>query len=89
MKILFLEELREKLNEAESYKNEKTRNEKLMEFQNYISTLQFLNPACGSGNFLTRLENEALEVMSGWKNDVRYKGHYKGIYSTILWNRNK
>ena len=40
-------------------------------FQNYISSLTFLDPACGSGNFLTetylslrRLENEALEVMS-------------------------
>lgn len=68
---LFLNELRDKLNEAESYKNEKTRNEKLNEFQNYISSLTFLDPACGSGNFLTetylsirRLENEALEVMS-------------------------
>lgn len=68
---LFLNELRDKLNEAESYKNEKTRNEKLIEFQNYISSLKFLDPACGSGNFLTetylslrRLENEALEVMS-------------------------
>lgn len=68
---LFLNELRDKLNEAESYKNEKTRNEKLTEFQNYIASLNFLDPACGSGNFLTetylslrRLENEALEVMS-------------------------
>ena len=68
---LFLNELRDKLNEAESYKNEKTRNEKLTEFQNYISSLTFLDPACGSGNFLTetylslrRLENEVLEVMS-------------------------
>ena len=68
---LFLDELREKLNEAESYKNEKIRNDKLVEFQNYISTLNFFDPACGSGNFLTetylslrRLENEALSVMS-------------------------
>ena len=68
---LFLDELREKLNEAESYKNEKTRIEKLTEFQNYLAALTFLDPACGSGNFLTetylslrRLENEALEIMS-------------------------
>lgn len=68
---LFLNELREKLNEAEAYKNEKTRTEKLNEFQNYISSLKFFDPACGSGNFLTetylslrRLENEALEAMS-------------------------
>ena len=64
---LFLNDLRNRLNEAESYKNTKTRNEKLREFQNYISSLKFLDPACGSGNFLTetylslrRLENEAI-----------------------------
>ena len=69
---LFLNELREKLNEAESYKNEKTRREKLLEFQNYLSSLTFFDPACGSGNFLTetylslrRLENEAIQVQLG------------------------
>ena len=68
---LFLDELREKLNEAEAYKNEKTRIEKLTEFQNYLASLTFFDPACGSGNFLTetylslrRLENEALGIMS-------------------------
>lgn len=68
---LFLNELREKLNDALAYKNEKIRNEKLIEFQNYIASLTFLDPACGSGNFLTetylslrRLENEMLEAMS-------------------------
>ncbi len=68
---LFLNELREKLNEAESYKQEKLRNQKLSEFQSYIASLNFLDPACGSGNFLTetylslrRLENEALDAMS-------------------------
>ena len=68
---LFLNELREKLNDALAYKNEKTRNEKLIEFQNYIASLNFLDPACGSGNFLTetylslrRLENEMLSAMS-------------------------
>ena len=68
---LFLNELREKLDDALAYKNEKTRNEKLIEFQNYIASLSFLDPACGSGNFLTetylslrRLENEMLSAMS-------------------------
>lgn len=68
---LFLDQLREKLNEAEAYKNEKTRIEKLTEFQNYLASLTFFDPACGSGNFLTetylslrRLENEALDIMS-------------------------
>ena len=68
---LFLNELREKLDDALAYKNEKTRNEKLIEFQNYIASLNFLDPACGSGIFLTetylslrRLENEMLSAMS-------------------------
>lgn len=68
---LFLNGLREKLDDALAYKNEKTRNKKLIEFQNYIASLNFLDPACGSGNFLTetylslrRLENEMLEAMS-------------------------
>ncbi len=68
---LFLNELRGKLDDALAYKNEKTRNEKLIEFQNYIASLNFLDPACGSGNFLTetylslrRLENEMLSAMS-------------------------
>lgn len=68
---LFLDELREKLNEAEAYKNEKTRNEKLREFQNYIASLNFFDPACGSGNFLTetylslrRMENEAIAAIA-------------------------
>ncbi len=68
---LFLDELRIKLNEAEAYKNEKTRNDALRKFQEYIGSLTFFDPACGSGNFLTetylslrRLENEAIETIS-------------------------
>ncbi len=68
---LFINDLREKLDNAENYKNEKTRNEKLFEFQNHISSLKFFDPACGSGNFLTetyltlrRMENEALSIIS-------------------------
>ncbi|MEG1793275.1 MAG: DNA methyltransferase [Bacilli bacterium] len=68
---LFLDDIREKLNDAESYKNEKIRTEKLGGFQDYIASLDFFDPACGSGNFLTetylclrRLENEVLSVMS-------------------------
>ncbi len=64
---LFLDDLRERLDNALAYKNEKTRNEALDKFQEYIGGLTFLDPACGSGNFLTetylslrRLENEAI-----------------------------
>ena len=64
---LFLDELREMLDNALAYKNEKTRNEALDKFQEHIGSLTFFDPACGSGNFLTetylslrRLENEAI-----------------------------
>lgn len=50
---------------------EKTKLKKLKEFQEKLASLKFLDPACGSGNFLTetylslrRLENEALRIMS-------------------------
>ncbi|MBQ4438228.1 methylase [bacterium] len=45
---------------------------KLEEFRNKLANLKFLDPACGSGNFLTetyislrRLENECLKVIHG------------------------
>lgn len=64
---LFLDDLRKELEEIKSVPVERTRNSKLMDFQQKLSRLTFLDPACGSGNFLTetyislrRLENEAL-----------------------------
>ena len=69
---LFLDELKDELNEIKGkYKNEKTRNEKLLAFQRKLASLKFLDPACGSGNFLTetylslrRLENEIIEIIN-------------------------
>ena len=50
----------------------RTRERKLQDFQKKLSTLTFLDPACGSGNFLTetylslrRLENEILQELQG------------------------
>ncbi len=70
---LFLNELREELNEIEDETSKVKRNQKLDAYQNKLASLHFLDPACGSGNFLTetylslrKLENEALRV--------RYKG---------------
>lgn len=66
---LFLDDLRKELDEIKEYKQTKTRNTKLSEFQDKLSSLKFLDPACGSGNFLTetyislrRLENEAIKM---------------------------
>lgn len=67
---LFLNELKEELATIKELKVDKTRKQRLEEFINKLSTLNFLDPACGSGNFLTetyislrRLENQALDLI--------------------------
>lgn len=69
---LFMDELREELNEIKQITVERTRKAKLNAFQEKIAGLKFLDPACGSGNFLTetylslrRLENEILNELQG------------------------
>ncbi len=69
---LFLDELREEFEQIKEIKITKIRNEKLDEFRIKLGNLTFLDPACGSGNFLTetyislrRLENEALKTALG------------------------
>lgn len=64
---LFLNDLRHELDEILEEKVEKQRNQKLDAYQDKLASLTFLDPACGSGNFLTetylslrRLENEAI-----------------------------
>lgn len=68
---LFLDELREELETIQAVKVSKTRKERAEAFREKLSKITFLDPACGSGNFLTetyislrRLENEALELVS-------------------------
>ena len=64
---LFLNDLRHELDEILEEKVEKQRLKKLDSYQDKLASLTFLDPACGSGNFLTetylslrRLENEAI-----------------------------
>ncbi len=64
---LFLNELRHELDEILEEKVERQRQRKLDAYQDRLASLTFLDPACGSGNFLTetylslrRLENEAI-----------------------------
>jgi len=58
IKPLFLDELREE------FEKTKSSTPKLREFQKKLSTLKFLDPACGSGNFLiiTYRELRQLEI---------------------------
>lgn len=91
---LFMDELNEEFNDIKTYKQEKIRLKKLGEFQNKIASLNFLDPACGSGNFLTetyislrKLENEILfELQKGQitlgliKNPIKVSiGQFYGI----------
>ena len=66
---LFLDGLKAEFAEICETKVDKTRKTKLEQFRDRLATLTFLDPACGSGNFLTetyislrRLENEALKL---------------------------
>ncbi len=65
---LFLEELYKEFDEIKAVKVGKIRENKLNAFQEKLASLTFLDPACGSGNFLTEtylslrhLENEILK----------------------------
>ena len=64
---LFLNDLRRELDEILEEKIERQRQKKLDAYQERLASLTFLDPACGSGNFLTetylslrRLENEVI-----------------------------
>lgn len=68
---LFLDELKGELDEICAISVERTKNTKLRTFQRKLASLMFLDPACGSGNFLTetylslrRLENKILVELS-------------------------
>lgn len=81
---LFLDDLKAELTEIQAIAVETTRKRQLTAFQDKLAGLTFLDPACGSGNFLTetylslrRLENEAIRSLSdqitigGMKNPIR------------------
>lgn len=67
---LFMDKIRQEFSEAVSHKVVNTKKKKLEDLQNKIASLKFLDPATGSGNFLTetyislrRLENEILKEL--------------------------
>ena len=66
---LFLDALREELKEIRNIVVLATQKKRLNAYQDKLASLVFLDPACGSGNFLTetylslrRLENEVLRL---------------------------
>ncbi len=81
---LFLDELREELEEIKAIKVAKTRETKINAFREKLGSLTFFDPACGSGNFLTetyislrRLENEALEIINQGQILLGFEGFIK------------
>lgn len=67
---LFLDDLRAELDAIKAIPVDKTRDKQLRQFQAKLAGLTFLDPACGSGNFLTetylslrRLENEVIDAL--------------------------
>ena len=68
---LFLDSLKAEYAEIAAIAIEKTRKAKLEAFQKKLAGLKFLDPACGSGNFLTetyislrRLENQVIALLN-------------------------
>ena len=68
---LFLDNLNEEFDTIIKAPASRSRTQKLRTFQKKLGTLKFLDPACGSGNFLTesylslrRLENKILSLIS-------------------------
>ncbi len=86
---LFLNDLRHELDEILEEKVERQRQRKLDAYQDRLASLTFLDPACGSGNFLTetylslrRLENEVIReryhgqtMMGAFVNPVKVSIH--------------
>lgn len=67
---LFLNNLKNELNEIKKTKQPATLKKKATAFQEKLANLTFFDPACGSGNFLTetylqlrRLENDAIKLI--------------------------
>lgn len=67
---LFLDDLRQELEDIKKITEARSRTPKLKAFQNKLARLRWLDPACGSGNFLTetyisirRLENDVLNEL--------------------------
>ncbi|WP_294429424.1 DNA methyltransferase [uncultured Treponema sp.] len=68
---LFMDELNSEFEQICATKAAKQKIDKLYDFQEKLGSLKFLDPACGSGNFLTetylslrRLENKVLSILN-------------------------
>jgi type I restriction-modification system DNA methylase subunit len=79
---LFLDDLKAELASIIDEPIEKKRIQKAREYQDKLASLKFLDPACGSGNFLTetylslrRLENEVMPIIGDLFNPIKVDIH--------------
>lgn len=86
---LFLNDLTQELDDILKTKIENIRNDKLVKYQQKLASLTFLDPACGSGNFLTetylslrRLENLAIKIRLG--EQATKQKHLENMANPIL-----
>ena len=82
---LFLDDLKQEFSEICALDVENTKRRRLELFQNKLAGLTFLDPACGSGNFLTetylslrRLENQTIAEMIAVSKVKKEKSQVEG-----------
>ena len=87
---LFLDELRSEFELIKNETNPSSKTKKLKSFQTKLANLTFLDPACGSGNFLTetyislrKLENEVLENLYSKHGALQGKLGFEGELNPI------
>lgn len=84
---LFLDDLKTEFNSIKCVSVRKTRNDKLVAFQKKLASIKVMDPAAGSGNFLTetylcfrRMENECIKLRLSGQNELDF-GNF--IYVSI------
>lgn len=87
---LFLDDLRREFKDIKELKQVNVKQKRLEEFQKKLASLKFLDPACGSGNFLTetyislrRFENEVLKELYEDQISINITGDAKFIQVSI------
>lgn len=87
---LFLDDLKEEFAKIRGIAVEKTRMAELAKFQEKLASLKFLDPACGSGNFLTetylslrRLENQVIMEMTKGQTLLGFNDEFSPVKVSI------
>lgn len=76
---LFLDRLRSQLSDATKIPDLNTKRDALLSLQDELSSIRILDPACGSGNFLTYCFMELRRM----ENKILYELHSAGLSSPI------